>query len=42
MIVSFYLTFMIVPMINKNMITKYITLYKISLNCKKKKLIKPP
>ena len=33
---------MSVPIINKNMIMKYITLYYISLNCKKKNLIKPP
>ena len=37
-----YITFMIIPIINKNMITKYITLYLISLNCKKKKKIQPP
>ena len=29
-----YITFMIVPIINKNIITKYITHYQISLNCK--------
>ena len=37
-----YISFMSVPIINKNMIMKYITLYYISLNCKKKNLIKPP
>ena len=31
-----YITFMIVSIINKNMIMKYIILYWISLNCKKK------
>ena len=36
-----YSTFMIVLIINKNMIMKYIILYQISLNCKKIK-IKPP
>ena len=37
-----YITFMSVSIINKNMIMKYTTLYYIILNCKKKKLIKPP
>ena len=35
-----YITFMIVLIVNKNIIMKYITHYYISLNCKKKKLIK--
>ena len=29
----FYITFMIVPIINKNMIMKYIILYLINFNC---------